>query len=91
MDPKGTKGLARFTSWIGGLLDRADRSLCMEEDEFAHRRGWTVTKTGFGARLYRDPRFDLLKATLVPETLTAEADRGIEEPGAEEVRGNVVA
>ncbi|WP_327088167.1 hypothetical protein OIE66_38560 [Nonomuraea sp. NBC_01738] len=34
----------------------------MEPDEFAHRRGWTVTTTGFGARCYRDPRFDQLKS-----------------------------
>ncbi|WP_433513392.1 hypothetical protein ACQP2T_59025 [Nonomuraea sp. CA-143628] len=32
----------------------------MEPDEFAYRRGWTVAKVGFGARRYRDPRFDQL-------------------------------
>ncbi|MFC7590648.1 hypothetical protein ACFQYP_48405 [Nonomuraea antimicrobica] len=34
----------------------------MEPDEFAYRVGWTVTKTGFGSRRYRDPRFDQLRA-----------------------------
>ncbi|MFC7103674.1 hypothetical protein ACFQQB_26510 [Nonomuraea rubra] len=33
----------------------------MEPDEFAYRVGWTVTKTGFGSRRYRDPRFDQLR------------------------------
>ncbi|GAA5074734.1 hypothetical protein HNP84_007436 [Thermocatellispora tengchongensis] len=59
---QGSKGLARIKSWVLDLADRADRALCMEEDEFAHRIGWTVTRTGFGSRRYRDPRFDLLTA-----------------------------
>ncbi|MFI6293816.1 hypothetical protein ACIBEJ_19665 [Nonomuraea sp. NPDC050790] len=43
----------------------------MEPDEFAHRRGWTVARTGFGARRYRDPRFDQLKVTAkVPEEVS---------------------
>ncbi|MEV0626395.1 hypothetical protein ACI2LC_06400 [Nonomuraea wenchangensis] len=33
----------------------------MEPDEFAYHVGWTVTRTGFGARRYRDPRFDQLR------------------------------
>ncbi|WP_268961226.1 hypothetical protein [Nonomuraea cypriaca] len=33
----------------------------MEPDEFAHRMGWTVSRTGFCARAYRDPRFDQLR------------------------------
>ncbi|MBE1564863.1 hypothetical protein [Nonomuraea africana] len=45
----------------------------MEYDEFAHRRGWTVTRTGFGSRSYRDPRFDQLRVSrtaLVPEEVS---------------------
>ncbi|MEU8250954.1 hypothetical protein [Nonomuraea sp. NPDC048916] len=43
----------------------------MEPDEFAYRRGWTVTRSGFGARTYRDPRFDQLKVTpRVPEEVS---------------------
>jgi len=60
MYSRGTKGLSRLMAWLLDLLDRADRSLCVEEDEFAVRMGWTVTKTGFGSRLYRDPRFERL-------------------------------
>ncbi|WP_020542599.1 hypothetical protein [Nonomuraea coxensis] len=33
----------------------------MEPDEFAYHIGWTVARTGFGARRYRDPRFDQLR------------------------------
>ncbi|WP_142261138.1 hypothetical protein [Thermopolyspora flexuosa] len=46
---------------IRGSLDRADRSLCIDQDWWAHRLGWQVSRTGFGARRYRDPRFDLLR------------------------------
>ncbi|MGV9302300.1 hypothetical protein ACWENQ_24385 [Nonomuraea sp. NPDC004354] len=45
----------------------------MEPDEFAHRRGWTVSRTRFGSRSYRDPRFDQLKVprtSLVPEEVS---------------------
>ncbi|WP_269129010.1 MULTISPECIES: hypothetical protein [Nonomuraea] len=41
----------------------------MEPDEFAHRMGWTVERTGFGARRYRDPRFDQLR---LPHRVTEE-------------------
>ncbi|MET7332081.1 hypothetical protein [Nonomuraea sp. NPDC005650] len=54
--------ISRIRSWAAELLARADFALCVEEDEWAVRRGWTVTKAGFGARRYRDPRFDALKA-----------------------------
>ena len=70
MYSQGTKGIARIKSWVLGLVDRADRELCMEEDEFAHRIGWTVARTGFGSRHYRDPRFDLLKAPQNPEEVS---------------------
>ncbi|MFG1705491.1 hypothetical protein ACFLIM_20070 [Nonomuraea sp. M3C6] len=43
----------------------------MEPDEFAHRIGWTVSRTGFGARRYRDPRFDQLSLPRrVPEEVS---------------------
>jgi hypothetical protein len=58
---QGTKGLSRIKSRIRELIAWADREICAEPDEFAYRRGWTVTKTGFGARCYRDPRFDQLR------------------------------
>ncbi|WP_431901515.1 hypothetical protein [Nonomuraea sp. bgisy101] len=77
MYSQGTKGLSRIKSRIrdlvAGWIARADRDICMEPDEFAHRRGWTVSRTGFGSRLYRDPRFDQLKVprtSLVPEEVS---------------------
>ncbi|MFC6559338.1 hypothetical protein [Nonomuraea cavernae] len=43
----------------------------MEPDEFAFRRDWTVSKSGFGARTYRDPRFDQLRVMpRVPEEVS---------------------
>ncbi|MFG1947584.1 hypothetical protein [Nonomuraea sp. NPDC048826] len=75
MYSQGTKGLSRRKSWvltrIQELIAWADREICMEPDEFAHRRGWTVTRTGFASRRYRDPRFDQLKiVTRVPEEVS---------------------
>lgn len=71
MYSQGTKGLSRIKSRIRELIAWADRELCAEEDEFAYRRGWTVAKAGFGARRYRDPRFDQLKiGPRVPEEVS---------------------
>ncbi|MFI9593438.1 hypothetical protein [Nonomuraea sp. NPDC052265] len=71
MYSQGTKGLGRIKSRIRELIAWTDREICMEPDEFAIYRGWTVTSTGFGARLYRDPRFDQLTVTsLVPEEVS---------------------
>ncbi|WP_347697993.1 hypothetical protein [Nonomuraea sp. B12E4] len=56
-----------MTAWVGELVTRADHALCAKQDERARRHGWTVTKTGFGARRYRDPRFDALSAARVAE------------------------
>jgi hypothetical protein len=62
MYSQGTKGISRIKSWIQEHTECADREICMEPDEFAYRRGWTVTRLGFGARCYRDPRFDQRRA-----------------------------
>ncbi|MCG5215204.1 hypothetical protein [Streptosporangium sp. KLBMP 9127] len=70
MYSQGTKGIARIKSWLLALLDTADREMCLEEDEFAHRIGWTVTRSGFGSRRYRDPRFDRLAAPQNPEEVS---------------------
>jgi hypothetical protein len=43
------------------LADRGDHALCAVQDGWAYRLGWTVTHIGFGARHYRDPRFDLVR------------------------------
>ncbi|MFF0310873.1 hypothetical protein ACFYSC_25885 [Streptosporangium sp. NPDC004379] len=55
-------GLHGIKAFVLDLVDRADRELCMDQDEWAYRLGWTVTRKGFGARSYRDPRFDRLAA-----------------------------
>jgi len=46
---------------IKGGLDHADRVLCVDQDWWALRMNWTVERIGFGARRYRDPRFDLIR------------------------------
>ncbi|SDL58147.1 hypothetical protein SAMN05421874_12466 [Nonomuraea maritima] len=63
MYSQGTKRLSRIKSRIRELMAWTDREICMEPDEFAHRMGWTVKRTGFGARRYRDPRFDQLRVS----------------------------
>lgn len=65
MYSQGTKGLdprkPRLLARLQDLIAWVDRDICMEPDEFAHHRCWTVTRTGFGSRRYRDPRFDQLR------------------------------
>jgi hypothetical protein len=61
MSHHGTKPLSQIKVFLAGLVDRTDRAICAKPDERARRHGWTVTRTGFGARHYRDPRFDRLR------------------------------
>lgn len=59
----GTAGLAlgkSLKSRISAFAGEADRSLCVDQDWWALLLGWEVTRIGFGARGYRDPRFDVL-------------------------------
>ncbi|MFB4277955.1 MULTISPECIES: hypothetical protein [unclassified Nonomuraea] len=65
------EGVSRIRSRISAWLVRVDRALYAKHDERARRYGWTVTKTGFGSRKYRDPRFDALKAARVAELRAA--------------------
>lgn len=61
---KGTARLSlskTFRNRITTFLARADRSLCTDQDWWAYLLGWEVTRIGFGARSYRDPRFDTLQ------------------------------
>jgi hypothetical protein len=51
------------TNWLSRIkypVNTADQALCTDQDGWAYDLGWTVTRTGFGARLYRDPRFDIV-------------------------------
>ncbi|WP_146103950.1 hypothetical protein [Nonomuraea solani] len=73
-----TERSSRIRSRISALPTRADRALCAGQDERARQYGWTVTKTGFGSRRYRDPRFDALKAARLADATSADrtsADR----------------
>jgi hypothetical protein len=61
---------ARMSTWIGrGQRSLADR-VHAAGDDCARRYGWEVTKStgrfGFGARSYRDPRFDDRRLQLSP-------------------------
>ncbi|MEU6424678.1 hypothetical protein OHB01_13165 [Microbispora hainanensis] len=42
-------------------MTMADLALCADQDRWARELKWTVSRTGFGARHYRDPRFDLVR------------------------------
>ncbi len=60
---RGRAGIpARLSAWIGGRQrDLSDR-VHAGGDQRARRQGWGITTStgrfGFGARSYRDPRFD---------------------------------
>ena len=47
--------------WIRRIQERLSDRVHTQGDAFAEQTGWTTTKTtgrlGFGARVYRDPRF----------------------------------
>ncbi|GAA4203311.1 MULTISPECIES: hypothetical protein [Microbispora] len=57
MNPPG----AAWFSLIRSRMTTADLALCAEQDRWARELRWTVSRTGFGARQYRDPRFDLVQ------------------------------
>jgi hypothetical protein len=52
--------------WVGRLLRQLSDRIFAGGDAIARENGWETTKTtgrfGFGARAYRDPRFDRRKA-----------------------------
>ncbi|WP_326819402.1 hypothetical protein [Streptosporangium sp. NBC_01756] len=82
----GTYALHGIRAFVSDLTYTADRELCMDQDEWAYRLGWTVTRTGFGARHYREPRFDLLRAERIAAPALALAP-----VPEEEVDGGVAA
>ncbi|GAA0968566.1 hypothetical protein GCM10009555_014210 [Acrocarpospora macrocephala] len=57
----GTNALLLCKAQLILLLDGADRRLCADQDRWAYELEWTITRAGFGARQYRDPRFDLVQ------------------------------
>jgi hypothetical protein len=67
--------VSRFRAGVVAFLDRVDARLCAGQDERARGHGWTVVRTGFGARRYRDPRFDMPAARA--RLATSGADRRV--------------
>ncbi|GAA3126884.1 hypothetical protein GCM10010466_17160 [Planomonospora alba] len=61
-------GIYAIKTRLARMIERADDELCMDQDEWAYRLGWTVQRTGFGARHYRNPLFDLQKAERIYAT-----------------------
>jgi hypothetical protein len=57
---------ARISAWIGRRQQERSDRLHASGDKFAAEAGWTVTtstgRLGFGARTYRDPRFDQIRS-----------------------------
>jgi len=55
-------GAARISGWVGRRQRYLSDRVHAAGDAVARQHGWTVTATtgrfGFGARIYRDPRFD---------------------------------
>ena len=56
------------------MLDRLDRSAFRELDLRATARGWQVRRERRFRRIYRDPRWDTIRA--VPDLRTAAATTG---------------
>jgi len=52
----------RLAGWIARLQRRLSGRVFADGDALAREHGWEITKTtgrfGFGARSYRDPRFN---------------------------------
>ena len=56
-----TRVAARVARWQRPLSRRLEAG-----DTFARRAGWAITRTRFGGRIYRDPRFGQLSTTRSP-------------------------
>ena len=52
------RATGRIAHWQRPLSGRMQAG-----DTFARQAGWSVTRTRFGGRIYRDPRFGQLSAT----------------------------
>ncbi|WP_345563890.1 hypothetical protein [Nonomuraea rosea] len=75
-----TERISRFWTWLDAVVTHADQALCANQDERARQHGWTVTKTGFGSRHYRDPRFDALKAARLADAALWAEDAPLRTP-----------
>jgi hypothetical protein len=65
--------------WIRRIQERLSDRMHDRGDAFAEQAGWTTTKTtgrfGFGARVYRDPRFGQRQAKASKTAHPAKAPR----------------
>jgi hypothetical protein len=57
---RAATGVARWQRRISARMQAGDT--------FARQAGWTITRTRFGGRIYRDPRFGQLPASRAPST-----------------------
>ena len=57
------RAAARIARWQRRISARLQAG-----DDYARQAGWTITRTRFGGRIYRDPRFDQLAASRAPGT-----------------------
>jgi hypothetical protein len=65
--------------WIRRIQERLSNRVHAQGDALAGQAGWATTKTtgrfGFGARVYRDPRFGQRQATATEATRSIGAPR----------------
>jgi hypothetical protein len=72
------RAISRFARWQRRISARMQAG-----DDFARQAGWTITRTRFGGRIYRDPRFDQLTAARAPGTSHQVAPPAVGPPAAD--------
>jgi hypothetical protein len=73
-----TRAAARVARWQRRISGRMQAG-----DDHARQAGWTITRTRFGGRIYRDPRFDQLAASRAPGTSHQVAPPALGPPAAD--------
>jgi hypothetical protein len=71
------RAIARVARWQRRICARLHAG-----DDFARQAGWTITRTRFGGRIYRDPRLDQLTAAPAPGTPHQVAPPALAPPAA---------
>ena len=81
---------ARIFAWVRRRQSELSAQVHAAGDERARQHGWTVTETtgrfGFGARVYRDPRFDDRRRQLSPGAGSRRTRREAEAARAREAK-----
>lgn len=57
------RAISRVARWQRRISARMNAG-----DDYARQAGWTITRTRFGGRIYRDPRLDQLTTACAPGT-----------------------